>query len=524
MSSSVTAASDYFNPTQYSIKQNHIEEAKKARGGLGSEYKVQTVAGKISVWDSQTKFANSLIFIHGNSACKEVFVPLYHSLSDEQRIIAIDLPGHGESDDAAEPDKHYNLNTFSQVIQEVVQSLELPNYYIIGWSLGGHVAIEALKDQRLKGIIISGTPPIEMSPAGFQKGFYETMKMEYLSGELKDEGSPKLLSLLMKETGLEKREAMLFHAYGGMDTLHDEKLSFLVSAGQRTDGLARKYTLKSFFNGGNQAETVTKSDKPILAIQGETDAEINNAYIKDLLKERYVQLAGGHGLIYTNAEAVSRVIKEFLQTAAVAKINRENNLAIQFQIGVPSHDFFSKAWASEPLTGILKETNISYALPMPDENISLLAKKDDQIIGQCSTNKALKYWSHLEKINVDDQNLSTRIFINIHKKAVALERAYLNQMGEAPETAYHNAGIAVLPEYRGHKLGIQLVEQQITLCRQNNIKFLFCETTNHFSAAIMENYKFTLIAQHRYSELGEELQHSNLSNLDDCFTIWCLKM
>lgn len=304
-----------FNTPQYSIRQRHNENAKKARGGLGSEYKVQTVAGKISVWDSQTKSASSLILIHGNSACKEVFAPLYQSLSNEHRIVAIDLPGHGESDDAAEPDKHYNLNTFSQVVQEVVQSLDLPSYYIMGWSLGGHVAIEALKDQRLKGIIISGTPPVEMSAAGFQKGFYETMKMEYLADELKDGGSQELLPLLMKDTALGEKEATRFHAYGGMDTLHDEKLNFLVSAGQRTDGLARKNTLQSFFNGGNQAETLAKSDKPLLAIQGERDAGINNAYVIGLLKEKCMQLPGGHGLIYTNAEAVSKVIKEFLNTA-----------------------------------------------------------------------------------------------------------------------------------------------------------------------------------------------------------------
>src|ERR1700722_17218549 len=90
-----------FNITQHSIRQSHNENAKKARGGFGSEYKVETVAGKISVWDSQTKSVSSLILIHGNSACKEVFTPLYHSLSDEHRVVAIDLPGHGESDDAA---------------------------------------------------------------------------------------------------------------------------------------------------------------------------------------------------------------------------------------------------------------------------------------------------------------------------------------------------------------------------------------------------------------------------------------
>lgn len=301
-----------YNITKDSLYQRHKENAKNARGNHGTEYKVQTAAGKISLWDSHTQSESTLILIHGNSACKEVFAPLYHTLCDEHRIIAIDLPGHGESDDAIDPEKHYNLKTFSLVVQEVVQSLDLPNYFIMGWSLGGHVAIETLIDQRLKGIIISGTPPIEMSAEGFQKGFYETMKMEYLSEGLQDGGSQELLPLLMKETALEEKESARFHAYGDMDTLNDEKLKFLVSAGQRTDGLARKNTLQSFFNGDSQAEAVINTNKPLLAIQGERDAGINNAYIKDLLKEKYVEIPGGHGLIYTNAIAVSKIIKNFL--------------------------------------------------------------------------------------------------------------------------------------------------------------------------------------------------------------------
>lgn len=109
-------------------------------------------------------------------------------------------------------------------------------------------------------------------------------------------------------------EAKRFHAFGNMPTLHDEGLAFLVSAGQRTDGLARKYTLQSFFKpeNRNQAEVVTASSKPILAIQGESDAGINNDYIKGLLGDRCVILPGGHGLIYTQASVVGNIVKRFL--------------------------------------------------------------------------------------------------------------------------------------------------------------------------------------------------------------------
>lgn len=198
--------------------------------------------------------------------------------------------------------------------------------------------------------------------------------------------------------------------------------------------------------------------------------------------------------------------------------------SVSFQIGLPPHEFFPKAWASEPLTGVLQETNIPFALPMPDEDFSLVAKEGDQTIGQCSANRAVKYWSHLEKVNADGQNLSTRIFIAIHKKAVKEELAYLTKIGETSETAFHSAGIAVLPEYRGRRLGMQLRERQIYLCKENKMKTLFCETTNRYSAATVASFGFTKIAEYPYKTLSKELDHPGLSALDDFFSVWCLKV
>lgn len=198
--------------------------------------------------------------------------------------------------------------------------------------------------------------------------------------------------------------------------------------------------------------------------------------------------------------------------------------SISFQKGLPPPEFFPKAWASEPLTDVLKETNIPFALPMPDEDVSLVAKEDHQVVGQCSANKAVKYWTHLEQLNVDDQNPSTRVFVAIHKKAVKAEQEYLTQIKEPREKAFHNAGIAVLPEYRGRRLGVSMTERQITLAKSKGMTTLFCETTNRYSAAIIGQLGFVKVAEYPYKTLARELDHSELSKMDDSFTIWCLRV
>jgi hypothetical protein len=37
-----------------------------------------------------------------------------------------------------------------------------------------------------------------------------------------------------------------------------------------------------------------------------------------------------------------------------------SKLNLSFETGFPPHDFFEKAWVSEPLTNILVETNIPF--------------------------------------------------------------------------------------------------------------------------------------------------------------------
>ena len=195
-----------------------------------------------------------------------------------------------------------------------------------------------------------------------------------------------------------------------------------------------------------------------------------------------------------------------------------------FKRGLPSSAFLLKAWEGEPLTKALKGINVAFALPSSDPDISLFVVKGNEIIGQWSANSAVTYWSHLETIYSTDQNFSTRVFIAIHKKAVKAEQEYLNRIGEPREKAFHNSGVAVLPEYRGQRLGMHMFERQIQLCRELNQTTFFCETTSRYSSAIVNALGFTRIAQYPYKQLAEELACGDLEALADSFSVWVLKI
>ena len=192
--------------------------------------------------------------------------------------------------------------------------------------------------------------------------------------------------------------------------------------------------------------------------------------------------------------------------------------------GLPPHDFLAKAWASEPLSNVLNGTNIAFALPEPDEDISLIAKDEEKVIGQCSTNRVVKYWNHVDVIG-KAENLSTEVFVKIHKKAVADEKKYLQAINQSEELAFHSAGIAVLPDYRGLNLGQTMREKQIAICVEQQATTLFCETTNRFSAATVEQFGFFKIAVYSYKDLAVELESPDLNRLkDDSFSVWCRRI
>jgi pimeloyl-ACP methyl ester carboxylesterase len=106
-----------------------------------------------------------LVLIHGNSASSRAFERQLNSpLGDRRRLIAIDLPGHGQSADAASP-AHYGIAPYGRMITEVARQLGVDHGLFIGWSLGGHAVLEASADlPKAAGFCIFGTPPLPFPP------------------------------------------------------------------------------------------------------------------------------------------------------------------------------------------------------------------------------------------------------------------------------------------------------------------------------------------------------------------------
>ncbi|HYQ62923.1 alpha/beta hydrolase [Actinophytocola sp.] len=113
-----------------------------------------------------------VLFVHGNSSSSRT----WHHLLDgpfgqRHRCLALDLPGHGASPAAEAGSGVYSLPGYAAILAEFVTATDARGAVVVGWSLGGHIALEAaaaLPDAA--GFVIFGTPPVrtvEDMPAAF---------------------------------------------------------------------------------------------------------------------------------------------------------------------------------------------------------------------------------------------------------------------------------------------------------------------------------------------------------------------
>lgn len=112
--------------------------APRTPGGLRFR-EVETSIGPISTMEAGA--GPPAILLHGLGATKAAFLPSVGALADRHRVIAIDLPGFGDS---VKPiGAAYDAPFFARSVVALLDALELETASLVGNSMGGRVAIEA---------------------------------------------------------------------------------------------------------------------------------------------------------------------------------------------------------------------------------------------------------------------------------------------------------------------------------------------------------------------------------------------
>src|SRR6267378_131595 len=82
--------------------------------------------------------APTLLLLHGSGVSARYWVNQLRGLERVLRVVALDLPGHGESD----PVPHVNIGAYGEIAAGLLDALDAGPVFAAGHSLGGAVAIE----------------------------------------------------------------------------------------------------------------------------------------------------------------------------------------------------------------------------------------------------------------------------------------------------------------------------------------------------------------------------------------------
>jgi pimeloyl-ACP methyl ester carboxylesterase len=233
-------------------------------------YSVDTSHGSLVVEDSGSGQLPVLL-IHGNSSCRGVFRhQLDSSLAENYRLIALDLPGHGESSDAVNPTKTYTLPGLADAVIELIERIGVAQAVVFGWSLGGHIGIEMMsRFPGLLGLMISGSPPV--GPHSMAQGFHSLPQM----------GAAGKAELSPAEV-----EGFLAMIFG------DSVEPFLRDAAVRTDPRFRVRLFEAARAGAgvDQRDVVENNPVPLAVVNGAEDQIVRLDYFDSV---QYAHLWGG---------------------------------------------------------------------------------------------------------------------------------------------------------------------------------------------------------------------------------------
>ncbi|MBO3749277.1 alpha/beta hydrolase [Streptosporangiaceae bacterium NEAU-GS5] len=113
-----------------------------------------------------------VVFVHGNSSSSRTWTHLLDGdFGRSHRCLAFDLPGHGASPAPKAGSGVYSPAGYAAVLTGFLDALDVRDAVIVGWSLGGHILLEAAPGlPEAAGFVIFGTPPIS-GPADMPEAF-----------------------------------------------------------------------------------------------------------------------------------------------------------------------------------------------------------------------------------------------------------------------------------------------------------------------------------------------------------------
>lgn len=269
---------------------------------MKTESWVETRHGRIALTSSDGD-GPPVLFIHGNSSCKEVFRHQLENFGARYRILAMDLPGHGRSDDAKDPQATYTQPSYAEAAIDVLDACDAKHAAVVGWSLGGHIGIEMIaRRPEIAGLVVTGTPPCGPGTKSVNSAFTPLPHMAFTSKEIfTAEDSATYARYTLGEGAIVEAD--------------------FVAAVARSDGRARRIMWDHWTEqeqGVNQIEILRDWGSNVAIIQGRDEPFFDLSYFERLAKSSlwrgavHVVDDAGHAPFWEQPDHFNGLLDQFL--------------------------------------------------------------------------------------------------------------------------------------------------------------------------------------------------------------------
>lgn len=196
--------------------------------------------------------ASPIVFIHGLAGSTSTWQMVLETFAETHQVLALDLPGHGQSDATEPGETDYSISGLARVVGDVMRSLGVSEATLVGHSLGGAVAAQvAVQDPGL----VSRLVLVDSVGLGEE---IEPRLLELVNGPPSEASARALLELFFHDDG--------FVLDSGVDEYHR-------AWARPGAGAAIQAVAKGAFNDSSQTVELAldRVKQPLLVVWGGED-------------------------------------------------------------------------------------------------------------------------------------------------------------------------------------------------------------------------------------------------------------
>lgn len=116
---------------------------------------------------------DDVVLLHGWGQNIKMMDPLGQNLCDRFRVTILDLPGFGSSET---PEYAYNINDYTELLNDFLKTLKINNPILIGHSFGGRIAINYASMYKVNKLVLFGSPFIVREKKGLKIQILKSLK------------------------------------------------------------------------------------------------------------------------------------------------------------------------------------------------------------------------------------------------------------------------------------------------------------------------------------------------------------